>query len=304
MAKTFILKNLTGTEQYIPDLGVYLPASGQVNVTEVFNNRRFEPYASTDLIAKVNADIITINDGTADITKASATAWLEKYSIDIHDIVSEHTGDLPETRVADGAIFPRLNAAETINGVWTFNSAAGGQLRIESGTTLPTGTIANGRMFWDTALRRLYVGANGVWSDIATTINAFYSSPLIYEFGTYNNIGSGYLNTQWYTSSTSPVIVPRPGTIKSLAVDCTLGRGTVTGYTMEIRRWSGSNWVSFSPTPAIIQKTDGVGYKIFANMNVDFAAQERMACYATTQGSNTPEIDNAHCYMEVIWREE
>jgi hypothetical protein len=206
-------------------------------------------------------------------------------------------GNYPEDRLVDNNIFARLSQNETISGIWKFDSQAGGQLHIESGTSLPSGTPDDGRLFWNTGEQFLYASEGGAWHNVSYVQSAFYQSPLIYEFGTYTTFSSGYLNSQWASSSTSPVIVPRQGTIKSLA--CEAGAsGTVNAYTFTIRRYSGSSWVDFTS----ISKTDGAGYKYETAINADFSAGDRFACYAQVT-SGTGSLTNAHLYLEVVWRE-
>ena len=85
----------------------------------------------------------------------------QKHSLDSSD---DHIGTLSESKIADGAILARVAANETITG--TYNFASGGII-VQTGATLPTGTIATGRLFWrDTgvaATRSLFVGDGNSW---------------------------------------------------------------------------------------------------------------------------------------------
>lgn len=301
MAITLILRNLTGAEQIVNDLGVFVPASGQVNVTGLFANNRYAPAASVDLATLINSNILILNNGSQDIAKASSAQYLDEYSLATHDINSPHTGLFPESRINNGGILARTALPATITAPWTINGSAGGQLMIENGISLPTGAIADGRIFWRTSDRTLHLGADGVWNNVTVTQNSFYNAPVMFEFGSYATIGTAgaYLNTQWVVSSSAPAIMPRKGTIKSISADAATSSGTVTGYVMTLRKKSGSNWVDI----AAFTKTGGSGYFVINDVNQDFAEFEQIACYLQATGSNTPVVTNGHLYMEVIWRE-
>ena len=94
MALSLILKNLTASPQNIADLGLYIPASGQADFTNLFSLDRNAPFASTDLAAAVASDLITINDGTSDIAKANAVAYLHKFSVNADSSLVPDTTDL------------------------------------------------------------------------------------------------------------------------------------------------------------------------------------------------------------------
>jgi hypothetical protein len=300
MAITLIFRNLTGVERTVNDLGVFVPASGQTNVTNLFANNRYAPAGSVDLANFINSDILILNNGTSDVAKAQAAAYLDQYSQATHDITSPHTGSLPENRISQDGILARVASPATITSAWTFSG--GGKLMVETGTSLPSGTIETGRIFWNSTDRTLHIGANNVWNNITVTQNSFYNAPVMYEFGTNaTNIGTSgvYVNTQWVVSTTSPAIMVRQGTIKSLSADATAQSGTVTGYVMTLRRWNGSSWVDLTS----LTKTGGAGYMVVDNVNIDFAANDRIACFIVATGSSTPQIGNAHLYMEVVWRQ-
>ena len=298
--KTLIIVNLTSGARYIDDLGVYIPASGQRDVTSLFEGARFTPAQSLDLLDFINSDILKLNDGIQDIPKAEAEDYLIQFSLSEHDLETAHSGSLPEARIQNDDILVRANEATTITAPWSFASGAGGKLLIETGATLPVGTIETGRVYWLSSDRTLHIGANGVWNDITITQNTYYNAPVMFEFGSYSQIGSSgsYINSQWSVSTSAPAIMARAGTIKTLSADAQQYSGTVTGYTMTLRKKSGSSWIDI----ADITKTDGDGYIIKNNVNVDFNEFEQIACFIQPAGSN-PVIYNGHLYMEVIWRE-
>lgn len=93
----------------------------------------------------------------ADLTGVTAN----QHHNQIHDIDgADHTGTLSESKIANGAILARVADNETITGVYDFSS---GGLIMQTGTTLPTGTIAEGRLFWKTDTEQLYVGDGATW---------------------------------------------------------------------------------------------------------------------------------------------
>jgi hypothetical protein len=62
---TIIAKNNTGSNIFIEDLGVTVPASSSINLTEIFDIIRV--LQSDNLKTEVNDEDITINDGTYDL---------------------------------------------------------------------------------------------------------------------------------------------------------------------------------------------------------------------------------------------
>lgn len=301
MAITLIFKNLTGAEQIVEDLGVFVPASGQVDVTSLFANNRYAPAASVSLATLINNNILILNNGSQDIAKLTSAQYLDEYSLAVHDINVTHVGLFPENRINNDGILARVGSTATITAPWAFNGAAGGQLIVENGAALPTGTIESGRIFWLTTTRTLYLGADGVWNNVTVTQNSFYNAPVMFEFGSYATIGTAgaYLNTQWSASNISPAIMARKGTIKSLSMYAASSSGTVTGYIMTLRKWSDSNWIDLISAT----KTGGAGYLVVNDVNVDFVEYEQVACFLQATGTNTPVVTNGHLYMEVIWRE-
>lgn len=292
-----IIKNLTTVEQYVEDLGIYIPASTSVDFTELFNWAKYSPATSSILLDFVNNDILLLNDGTNDISKADTASFLIQYAVNNHER-QKHTGGYPENKIIDSNVFARLADNEIITGVWKIDSQNGGQLIIEHGTALPSGTPEDGRVFWHMSEELLYASANGIWNNITYISDVYYQSPLIYEFGSYSTFSSGYLNTQWKTSSTSPVIVPNNGTIKSLTCDAGSDNGTVNAYKFIIRRKESGSWVDFTS----ISKTDGPGHIYSNTFNVDFNAGDEFACYAEVTSGNG-DLTNPHMYLEVVWRE-
>lgn len=297
MGNTLIIKNLTSVEQHVEDVGIYVPPSSSVNFTELFSCSKYSPAASTDLLDFINNDVLVLNDGVSDISKVDSEQFLKQYAINDHERV-KHEGYYPENKIIDSNIFARLAENELITGVWKIDSQNGGQLIIEHGTSLPTGVPEDGRIFWHMSEELLYVSVNGAWSNVTYVADVYYQSPLIYEFGSYSTFSSGYLNTQWKTSSTSPVIVPNAGTIKSLTCDAGSDNGTVNAYEFIIRRKENGSWVDF----ATIAKTDGVGHIYSNTFNIDFDAGDEFACYARVTSGNG-DLTNPHMYFEVVWRE-
>ena len=84
--KIVIIKNLTASGTYIDDLGVYVPPSGQVNVTELFESKRYSLANSLDLANLVNTDALIVNNGTQDLLKTEVASYLEQFSILTHDL--------------------------------------------------------------------------------------------------------------------------------------------------------------------------------------------------------------------------
>ena len=83
--KTFIFKNTTDANLSIDDLsGVRLPASGTVDVTEMFTN--YVLYESADLKTVISGEQLVINDGTADLSAEDALIYCS-YEIPIEDIL-------------------------------------------------------------------------------------------------------------------------------------------------------------------------------------------------------------------------
>jgi len=300
VAKSLIIRNLTAVNHFVNDLGIYIPAFATKDFTELFRSNRYLPAVSQDLIQKVNSDVLVVNDGSVDIAKADLPVWLERFTVADHDIVVDHDGYFPESRISDDNIFLRVNGNETITAPWTIG--AGGSLSVEYGDGPPTGQATSGRVYWDKLNGALYVGDSSVWRNVSVTTSSFFGAPVMYEFGRNDYLKKGYMNTQWAISTSAPVVVPRKGTIKSLCIDAGLYRGTITSYQVNIHRYTGSNWVDFSPVVSIT-KTGGVGYAIKNNINVDFNDDERIACYVEAFGSNDQMLKNPHCYMEVVWRE-
>jgi len=82
--KTFIFKNTTDGYFSIDDLsGIRLPASGTVNVTEMFAN--YTIYESLDLKAAISGTQIIINDGISDLSVEAGLIYCN-YETPLSDI--------------------------------------------------------------------------------------------------------------------------------------------------------------------------------------------------------------------------
>lgn len=86
------------------------------------------------------------------------------------DSIDDHEGTLSESKIANGSLLARVADDETITGTYNFSS---GGLIVETGATIPSGTIAVGRIFWhntgDPATRALYIGNGSTWVEMAKT---------------------------------------------------------------------------------------------------------------------------------------
>lgn len=290
MLKTLIIKNLTGTAQAVGDLGLTIPGSGQIDVTDLFASNRNEPQESEDLSALIQANVLLLNTGTEDVQKAGTTMYLMDYAISNHEIDNDHSGDFLESRISGTNIFPRLTtgSAATITAPWSFG--AGGQLCIENDTVLPTGTIPEGRVFYNRNTKTLKVGAGNVWNDATVTPESRYNAPMVYEFGANVRKYSGsYIPTAWAASNIAPVIVPYAGTLKSMVAHSTSG---YYSYTCAIQKYSGGNWVT------IADVSSSNGGIVIDTFNVNFDQGERLACYVASG-----RMYYAHCYIEIVWRQ-
>jgi hypothetical protein len=73
MSATIIAKNQTASPIVLDDLGVTIPASGQVTLTD--DLRSDEVLGSPSLQTEVLAGNVVLNDGTSDVSLVNSTAW-------------------------------------------------------------------------------------------------------------------------------------------------------------------------------------------------------------------------------------
>jgi hypothetical protein len=76
------------------------------------------------------------------------------------NIETETEGLLPEARIRNDNLLARLADNELISGVWSFES---GQIIVSKGNALPTGAIAQGRLFFRTSDNSFFVGDGSGW---------------------------------------------------------------------------------------------------------------------------------------------
>ena len=72
---TLVVKNNTGAEIFIPDIGTNVPASGQVIIDDIGNLLKFS--RSNTLRQLISAGTVTLNDGTSDLSKIQASQFLQ-----------------------------------------------------------------------------------------------------------------------------------------------------------------------------------------------------------------------------------
>jgi len=76
---TIIVKNQTASEIALPDLGnCKVPASGQFELTRV--STISEIYNSSDLITRIDAGDIVLNDGVADLSLADSKEFIQPFN--------------------------------------------------------------------------------------------------------------------------------------------------------------------------------------------------------------------------------
>ena len=75
---TIILKNNTGSDVTVNDLGLVIPASSQVEANDLYSLH--EIYESDDLQTLVDAGTIVVNDGTNDLSIADATNSISPFN--------------------------------------------------------------------------------------------------------------------------------------------------------------------------------------------------------------------------------
>lgn len=71
---TITLKNTTGVNQALPDLGTFVPASGQLTVSDSVNLR--DVAASLSVRTLVLAGTLVVNDGSADLSTENGLSYL------------------------------------------------------------------------------------------------------------------------------------------------------------------------------------------------------------------------------------
>ena len=164
MAKNLILRNEGSSSVVVDDLGVFVPATSSLNINQLVNADRFAVYASQDLRDRITNGLLIINDGTSDIALANVEAFLERFCVLNHSIETDHFGDLPESRIADGNILARIDDDEIITGNWEFVNG----VKIQTGTALPSTVLAAGSIFYKTSVPTgLYISDGDDWISIA-----------------------------------------------------------------------------------------------------------------------------------------
>lgn len=283
--KTLILKNTTAQDIDLSDIGVFVPANDEINVTELFEDNPFCISSSVDLFAASQSGNIVINDGNADILVGEVADFLEAYSLPLHDMDGvKHIDDLQDTDVSNDGIIARLAENQSITGQWK----APNGLVVAYGTSLPTGNIADGRIFWNLTNKKMYFGKNGQWVDIVTAVVNLYGSAVVFEFGYNRTLRSGsYLRTSWAASNISPLIVPRYGTIKSIVTSSTSSRN----YHLTIQFYRNGSWQD-------IYTVSSNGYnEVVTGLDIDFDEEEQIAMKVTSG-----RMYYAHVYLETVWR--
>ena len=290
MTKALILINSTAAAVDIEDIGLHIPENSSLDCSIYFGNNKHVPASSFDLINLIQADTININDGATTYYQQSAINYLSEYAVIEHNIAeNEHNNNLKENRINEDGILARVNFPITITETWQVG--ANGKIIIENNNIFPT-TIATdkGRIFWRSDAKQLYISDNGVWNSTLVTENSRYNAPIVYEFGRSGTLYAGsYLSTSWSVSTSTPVIVPLKGTIKSVCTSSTSRRS----YSCSIRKASGTGWTT-------IATVSGGNNSYFAannTLDIDFDAGTRFACQVS-EG----RMENAHCYLEVVWR--
>jgi len=85
-----IAKNNTGDPVTITDLGVTIPGSGQVTLSDYMSSRLVA--GSADLNTLVWAETVTMNDGASDVAKEKYIGWIASYPT---DYLIKYAEDIP-----------------------------------------------------------------------------------------------------------------------------------------------------------------------------------------------------------------
>lgn len=165
MAKTLVLRNSNGASPVsIADLGLFIPVGGTIDYTQQMEQDRFLVYASQDLRSLVSSGDIEVLVGGTPIAAASLESFLERYCVLEHNLADDHTGDLPESRIADGNILARLGDNEVVTGDWIFE----GNLNLPTEATNPSPVLPAGSIFYNTTDGELYVSDGTSYISYAT----------------------------------------------------------------------------------------------------------------------------------------
>lgn len=287
--RTLIIQNLTSSPITIDDLGIYIPADGAIEATMLFAENRAMPFESVHLTNRINANELAINDGSMLLNASDSLKYLAVYMVASHDVLSQHNGNMLENNISPDGVLARTNLPAIITEPWRFNN--GGRLAIENGNTLPAGFVADGRLFWDLNDKKLFAGAGNVWNNTLVTQNSRYNAPVIYEYGAQNTLRSGaYLSTAWAVSTSTPVIVPLNGTLRAICAHSSANNA----YTCSIRKLVGTTWT----TIASVSAATSARVALNNGLSINFDAGDKLACQVSSG-----RMTNAHCYIEVVWRQ-
>lgn len=105
--KTFLIKNNSGSDQTISDLGVTIADAGTLQADDQYTHWRI--YSSNDLRALVSAGTLVINDGTSDLSTANGVNYL--FSASRYESLQDH---YTKTELQNGTVDVHWNVLTNV----------------------------------------------------------------------------------------------------------------------------------------------------------------------------------------------
>jgi len=209
---TVIAENQLGTDLFLSDLGITIPASGSLELNEFFYI--FEIQASKSLLDAIEDDEVLINDGTTTLTKQQSINFV--------------TGVASAQDLQNGVVGP---ASSSANQIPKFDGTDGK-------------SIVNSTLTIDGSNNLVMPGTN--ITGLASPTNSDHAATKAYV----DSVAGG--GVDWQESvlarQSTPPVTPVTGDRYLITATAT---GDWTGEEDSIAQWDGSAWVFTPPDPGM-----------------------------------------------------
>lgn len=286
---TVIIKNYSGLDQMIDDLGFPVPDStAEINIDEQFTYDEIS--GSDDLRALVDSGDLVINDGTSDLSTSEGVKYLtlinkeylennyyDKTYLD-NQLINKNTLDEAYNEGGDGAgrVIDATSGAVKID----VGEATNAPLELTEKSTLPSTDLAAGQLTTKDGTLFVYDGARSKW--IST-------SRLPFLFGRKGKTTDQYLNICGGSIPSNLTGIPIP---KNAVIVAIMGEFESSGTgTFEIRK-------NDETTPILSLTLTSQTKNKNITANIDINADDTLQGYF----SSDEKCDSPTVFLEIAWR--
>lgn len=221
-----IIKNNTGSNVFLADVGVTIPASGQYVIPPT---EYWLWAASSDVVTKIGDSTLTVNDGSVDLTISDGVD-LVKGIFQKHRLIggtdSTIIGNvLDKLKVHDPDVLSAIVNLTTnvfVSNIFKFNEASITS-RNETDFTTPY-TVASGKNFYLTSFAGSYDAQSAMYVRLKKQTNG--SGPFFTIFR-LNMMPGGQGDTSPNFPLGNGVLVGTAGDVFKITVESTIAKGTV-----------------------------------------------------------------------------